>query len=71
MHRIFLPEAGPTSLGTDDFLKLHFQASAPITSDFHVAVDFVHGLEANGGLKEDFGAEFRIVKFFMPRAPLD
>jgi len=57
---------GPTSLGEDDFLKGHFQAQYPITPDFLMAVDLTHDFDRVGGLKEDFTAELRLVKLFLP-----
>lgn len=62
---------GPTSLGTDDYLKGHVQFSMPITRDIHVALDLKHDFEVSGGLKEDFGSEFRLTKFFLGAAPLE
>ncbi len=61
---------GPTSLGKDDFLKGHLQFSFPIMADFHVATDFTHDFEREGGFKEDFTGEVRFTKFFLPTAPL-
>jgi len=57
---------GPTSLGEDDFLKGHLQASYPLTPDFHLAIDITHDFEREGGLKEQFTAELRFIKFFLP-----
>jgi hypothetical protein len=62
---------GPRSLGTDEFTKLHLQGSVPITRDFHAAVDITHAFDVNGGLKEDFGVELRLTKFFLPTAPME
>jgi hypothetical protein len=59
---------GPTSLGMDDFLKGHVQASYAITKDFHVSADVTHDFEREGGLKEDVTAEIRFTKFFLPQA---
>jgi hypothetical protein len=59
---------GPTSLGKDDFLKGHVQVSFPLAPDFHVAADLTHDFEREGGLKEDFTAEVRVTKFFLPSA---
>jgi hypothetical protein len=59
---------GPTSLGKDDFLKGHVQVAFPLAPDLHVATDFTHDFEREGGLKEDFTAEVRVTKFFLPSA---
>lgn len=61
---------GPTSLGKDDFLKGHLQFSFPLAADFHVASDLTHDFEREGGFKEDFTAEVRLTKLFLPTAPL-
>ncbi len=57
---------GPTSFGKDDFLKGHLQASFPITPDIHVAADITHDFEREGGLREDFTAELRFTKIWLP-----
>jgi hypothetical protein len=57
---------GPTSFGEDNYLKGHLQGSIPITSDFHVAVDLTHDFEREGGQREDFTTEIRLVKVFLP-----
>lgn len=61
---------GPTSLGKDDYLKGHLQIAFPLTADFHVDTDFTHDFEREGGFKEDFTAEVRLTKLFLPTAPL-
>jgi hypothetical protein len=63
-------ELGPTSLGRDDFLKGHLQISYPLAQDLHLATDITHDFDREGGFKEDITAEFRVVKFFLPAAPL-
>ncbi len=62
---------GPTSLGSDDFLKGHIQFQMPITRDIQVAVDLTHDFEVSGGFQEDFGSEFRVTKFFLAAAPME
>ena len=57
---------GPTSFGMDDFTKGHLQASMPITPDFHVALDVTHDFQRDGGLREDFTAELRFTKIWLP-----
>ena len=57
---------GPTSLGEDDFLKGHFQAQWPVSQDFLMGIDITHDFEREGGLREDFTAELRLVKLFLP-----
>ena len=59
---------GPTSLGLDDFLKGHLQAQYPFTKDFFLAFDLTHDFERQGGAREDFTAELRIAKLFLPEA---
>ncbi len=61
-----VPGFATSSLGKDDFLKGHIQASYPITRDFHAAIDLTHDFERTGGIKEDFTAEIRVTKFFIP-----
>ncbi len=62
---------GSTSLGTDEYLRGHIQASMPLARDIHVALDLKHDFEVNGGLRENFGAELRVAKFFFAPAPLE
>jgi hypothetical protein len=57
---------GPTSLGEDEYTKGHFQAQYPVAQDFHVALDITHDFDRVGGLREDFTAELRLVKLFIP-----
>jgi hypothetical protein len=61
--------AGPTSFGKEDFLKGHFQATMPLAKDFQVGLDLTHDFERSGGVREDFTAELRFVKLFVPSAP--
>jgi hypothetical protein len=61
---------GATSLGKDDFLKGYLQISYPLAQDLHLATDITHDFDREGGFKEDITAELRIVKFFLPTAPL-
>lgn len=61
---------GPTSLGKDDFLKGHFEAVFPVAKDIHVSTDITHDFEREGGFREDFTAEIRLTKFFLPAQPL-
>jgi hypothetical protein len=61
--------AGPTSLGMEDFVKGHIQASMPLTRDFFVAADITHDFERSGGFREDFTAEIRFTKLFTPQPP--
>jgi hypothetical protein len=60
---------GPTSFGKEDYLKGHFQATAPLARDFQVGVDLTHDFERSGGIREDFTAEVRFVKLFAPAPP--
>ena len=60
---------GPTSLGEDNYLKGHIQAQYPISQDFFLAGDITHDFERVGGIREDFTAEFRITKLFLPAPP--
>jgi hypothetical protein len=55
-------------LGKDDFTKGHLQASYPIGPDFHIAADLTHDFQREGGLKEDYTAELRLTKIFLPAA---
>jgi hypothetical protein len=61
---------GPASLGKDDWLRGHFQASVPLARDFTVAADIFHDFEREGGFKSGIGAEIRLSKFFFPEAPM-
>jgi len=60
---------GPISLGKDDFTKGHLQFAMPLARDFQVAADFTHDFEREGGIREDFTAEVRLTKFFIPQQP--
>jgi hypothetical protein len=60
---------GPTSLGKDEFLKGHLQLTAPLSADFQTALDLTHDFERVGGFKEDFTAELRLTKIFLPYMP--
>jgi hypothetical protein len=60
---------GPTSLGMDDFTKGHLQFAMPLARDFQIATDFTHDFEREGGIREDFTAEIRLTKFFIPQQP--
>ena len=60
---------GPTSLGKDDFTKGHFQFTMPLARDFQVGADLTHDFEREGGIREDFTAEVRLTKFFIPQQP--
>jgi hypothetical protein len=57
---------GPTSLGMDDFVKGHIQAGMALTRDFQIAADVTHDFERSGGVREEFTAEVRLTKFFIP-----
>ena len=58
---------GPTSFGTDEFTKGHFQFGLPLDKQFQIAGDVTHDFERTGGFKEDFTAEVRLSYFFTPR----
>jgi hypothetical protein len=57
---------GPTSLGKDDFLKGHVQITYPLMPDLHLGADFTHDFEREGGIRQDFTAEARLTKIFLP-----
>jgi len=57
---------GPTSFGMEDYLKGHLQAALPLSRDFQIAADITHDFEREGGIREDFTAELRLTKLFMP-----
>jgi hypothetical protein len=61
---------GPTLFVKDDYLKGHAQAVFVVTPDFHVSFDVTHDFEREGGFREDFTAELRLSKFFIPQQPL-
>jgi hypothetical protein len=61
---------GPTQWLNDDYLKGHIQAVFPIFPDFHIGADITHDFQREGGLREDFTAEVRLTKFFIPTQPL-
>jgi hypothetical protein len=56
-------------LTKDDFLRGHFQFQVPITQAFAIAGDVFHDFGSVGGLRENIGAEIRMVKFFFPPRP--
>jgi hypothetical protein len=58
---------GDISLGRDDYLRGHLQFQIPVTTDFAVAGDIFRDFEAQGGLRNDFGIEVRLTKFFFPQ----
>jgi hypothetical protein len=57
---------GPTSFGRDDFVKGHVQAAMGLARDFQIATDITHDFERSGGVREEFTAEVRLTKFFIP-----
>lgn len=60
---------GPTSLLEDNYLKGHLEASYPLLPDLHVAADLTHDFQREGGLRENFTAELRVLKLFLPAPP--
>jgi hypothetical protein len=56
-------------ISKDDYLRGHLQLTMPLAKDFQVGADLHHDFERVGGYKEDFGAEVRFIKFFIPAAP--
>ncbi|MGA7326092.1 MAG: hypothetical protein WBX25_16805 [Rhodomicrobium sp.] len=61
---------GTTLWLKDDFLKGHVQAVYPVSTDFHVGFDITHDFEREGNFREDFTAEVRFTKFFIPAQSL-
>jgi hypothetical protein len=53
----------------DDYLRGHLQLTMPLAKDFQVGADLHHDFERVGGYKEEFGAELRFTKFFIPPPP--
>jgi len=37
-----------------------------LTRDFQIAADVTHDFERSGGVREEFTAEVRLTKFFIP-----
>ena len=60
---------GPKSLIEDNYWKLHLEAQYPLSKDFFLAGDITHDFERVGGVREDFTAEIRITKLFLPAPP--
>jgi hypothetical protein len=61
---------GPTLWTKDDYLAGHVEAVFAVTPDFHVSFDVSHDFEREGGLRQDFVAEMRLTKFFIPSQPM-
>lgn len=62
---ITVPQAN-LPLTKDDFLRGHFQFQIPIAQEFAVAADVFHDFDRAGGLRDNFGVEIRMIKFFFP-----
>jgi hypothetical protein len=57
---------GPLSISKDDFVKGHIQFGVPLSETMQLAADISHDFEREGGFKEDFTIEVRLLKFFLP-----
>jgi hypothetical protein len=60
---------GNKDISKDDYLRGHLQLTMPLAKDLQVGADLHHDFERVGGYKEDFGAEIRFIKFFLPAPP--
>jgi len=57
---------GDTSLGKDEYVKGHLQFGFPLSETFQISADLTHDFQREGGFKEDFTAEIRMLTFIMP-----
>jgi hypothetical protein len=57
---------GDVSLGKDEFVKGHLQFGVPLSEWFQVSADLTHDFWREGGFKEDFTAEIRLLALVAP-----
>jgi len=58
------------AISMDDYLRAHIQLGIPVVRDIQVALDLHRDFARVGGFRENFGAELRILKLFVPPVPI-